>query len=58
MSISHSKLDLKACVENKGVVKRLFGSILTSYISEVTSVITSALVLVIGEPTEFVKPRN
>ena len=25
--ISHSKLNLKACLQNKGVVKRLFGSI-------------------------------
>ena len=24
--ISHSKLDLKACLQNKGVVRRLFGS--------------------------------
>ena len=52
--ISHSKLDLKACVQNKGVVRRLFGSILILYMSE--GVITSALVLVFGEPTEFVKP--
>ena len=33
--ISHSKLDLKACVQNKGVVKRLFGRIIISYMSEV-----------------------
>ena len=25
VSISHSKLDLKACVQNKGVVRRLLG---------------------------------
>ena len=31
---SHSKLDLKACVQNKGVVRHLFSSILTSYMSE------------------------
>ena len=34
--ISHSKLDLKACVQNKGVVRRVFGSILISYMSEVS----------------------
>ena len=34
--ISHSKLDLKACLENKGVVRRLFGSILISYTSGVS----------------------
>ena len=32
--ISRSKLDLKAPVQNKGVVRRLFGSILISYMSE------------------------
>ena len=32
MPISHFKLDLKACVQNKGVVRRVFGSILISYI--------------------------
>ena len=36
MLISHSKLDLKACVQNKGVVMRLFVSILISYTSEVS----------------------
>ena len=34
--ISHSKLDLKACLQNKGVVRRLFGSILISYTGEVS----------------------
>ena len=34
--ILHSKLDLKACVQNKAVVRRLFGSILISYMSEVS----------------------
>ena len=34
--ISHSKLDLKARAQNKGVVRHLFGSILISYISEVS----------------------
>ena len=34
VSISHSKLDLKACVQNKEVVRRLFGSILISHMSE------------------------
>ena len=34
--ISHSKLDLKACVQNKGVVKRLFGNILISHMSEMS----------------------
>ena len=33
---SHSKLDLKACLQNKGVVRHLFGSILISYTSEVS----------------------
>ena len=28
--------DLKACLQNKGVVRRLFGSILISYTSEVS----------------------
>ena len=36
VSISHSKLDLKACVQNKGVFKRLFGIILISHMSEVS----------------------
>ena len=53
VQISHSKLDLKAYLQNKRVVRRLFGSILISY---ARSVITSALVLVSGQPTEFVKP--
>ena len=30
------KLDLKACLQNKGVVGRLFGSILISYLSEMS----------------------
>ena len=34
--ISHSKLGLKACLQKKGVVRRLFGSILISYTSEVS----------------------
>ena len=34
--ISHSKLDLKACLQNKGVLRRLFGSILISNTSEVS----------------------
>ena len=34
--ISYSKLDLKACLQNKGVVRRLFGSIVISYTSEVS----------------------
>ena len=34
--ISHSKLYLKACVQNKGVVMRLLGSVLISYMSEVS----------------------
>ena len=34
--ILHSKLDLKACLQNKGVVRRLFGSILISYTSEMS----------------------
>ena len=34
--ISHSKLHLKACLQNKWVVRRLFGSILISYTSEVS----------------------
>ena len=34
--ISHSKLDLKACLQDKGVVRRLFGSILISYTREVS----------------------
>ena len=34
--ISHSKLDLKACVQNKGVVRCLFGSILILYMNEVS----------------------
>ena len=34
--ISHSKLDLKACLQNKGVVRRLLGSILILYTSEVS----------------------
>ena len=36
VSILHSKLDLKVCVQNEGVVRRLFGSILISYMSEVS----------------------
>ena len=55
MQSSHSKLTLKACLQNKGVVRRLFGSILISYTSE-DGVINSALILVSGEPTEFLKP--
>ena len=34
--ISHSILDLKACVQNEGVVRRLFDSILILYMSEVS----------------------
>ena len=34
--ILHSKLDLRACLQNKGVVRRLHGSILISYTSEVS----------------------
>ena len=34
--ISHSKLGLKACVQNKMVVRPLFGSVLISYLSEVS----------------------
>ena len=34
--ISRSKLDLKACVQNKGVFRRLFGSILISYMIELS----------------------
>ena len=34
--ISHSNLDLKVCLQNKGVVGQLFGSILISYTSEVS----------------------
>ena len=34
--ISHSKLDLKACLQNKAVVRRLFGSILISYTSKLS----------------------
>ena len=34
--ILHSKLDLNACLQNKWVVRRLFGSILISYTSEVS----------------------
>ena len=34
--ISHSNLDLKVCLQNKGVVRQLFRSILISYMSEVS----------------------
>ena len=34
--ISHSKLAFKACLQNKGVVRRLFVSILILYTSEVS----------------------
>ena len=38
MPFSHSKLHLKACLQNKRVVtcRRLFGSILISYMSDVS----------------------
>ena len=32
--LAFQTLDLKACVQNKGVVRRLFGSILISYMYE------------------------
>ena len=34
--ISHSNLEIKACLQDKGVVRHLFGSILISYMSEVS----------------------